>query len=855
MRTEYRRLIRSMAVKPSKDDLHQWSIFRQNLNSSMANTLLNVPGYRENEVLPFGSFRMSEQAVQGVLEAGRSDERDIPTEPGTYLRFGLPRVLVGNNVGDATLQKPANRNVADKPGRRTQSETRRENSNTPTRETSNCLSPLSGGTHYAESDIATVFNRAGHQSPVIPLSMSRHHRPYFSNLDLVEQSKGYNYLKYAKAEELRRSVKSSPHIQITNLGFNHDLRTTFDKAMLRGPKYLRTIDGVTLELYAGDTMTLMYTSELEMRTILGILSNQHTPSGKIDGTLEINGHRVTTSQFGERCAYVGIDEPCPWLTVQQFLSFSCAFYKPATDAFEINRMIDQLIHTLALTPFRNQLCRDLGRTERQRLKIASAVIMDTDILICDNIVRDMDIYDVAFIVDYLRDWAIKLSRIVIIAMSPPTVEILTMFQKCAILASGHFVYFGHTHQMVDYFESIGHPCPQFKNPCDYYVDLVTLDHLTAESSAESMERIQTLAELWEQKAAPLDIPTTAPVSPRKRPRFAFYRAWSIYKRFWILLYNRPGDYLFELVLALVLSVVVGFIFYELPTDQRAGIEDRFGALFVSLCLILYPSIECCTQRVFNERRIMYNDIIHKNYASFTYIVVKFILLSVPIYLIMRLNPQTYDNIAALCLFTLVITANALLLRHISLCFAYFFSDRTTVTGAQLCALALLALSSGFFTHPEEQHSYAGWLAKVNPIRISGQMLVEMTFLESTPWLEKAEALVAKPARVSKNGSHLQFDCVRKHILATKIKEVCGRFDALIYNLQIPIYTVSQCSRISGDEVYQFSGFNTSIMTIDHREMHYSNSLLIWLAWQAAAFILLVFCAQRVHRPPPEVLYS
>ncbi|KAK0395579.1 hypothetical protein QR680_001341 [Steinernema hermaphroditum] len=847
-----------MAVKPNKDDLHQWSIFRQNLNSSMASTLLNVPCDRENEVLPFGSFRMSEQAVKGVLEAGRCDERDMSTEPATYLRFGLPRVLVGNNVGDATLQRPSKQNRSlDRANRRTQSEwdlrPRKESSNAPSGDTPNCFSPISGGTHYAESDIATVFNRAGHQSPVIPLSMSRHHRPYFSNLELAQQFKGYNYLKYAKAEELRRCLKSSPHVQISNLGFNHDLRTNFDKAMLRDPKYLRTIDGVTLELYAGDTMTLMYTSELEMRTILGILSNQHRPSGKIDGMLEINGHRVTPEQFGERCAYVGIDEPYPWMTVQQYLSFACAFYKPATDAFEIDRMIDQLIHTLALTPFKSRLCRDIGRTERQRLKIAAAVIMDTDILICDNIVRDMDIYDVAFIVDYLRDWAIKLSRIVIIAMSPPTIEVLTMFQKCAILASGHFVYFGNTHQMVGYFESIGHPCPQFKNPCDYYVDLVTLDHLTAESSAESMERIQTLAELWQQKAPPLDLPTTSPVSPKKRPRLALYKAWNIYKRFWVLLYNRPGNYLFEMVLALLLSVVFGFIFYELPTDQRAGIEDRFGILFVSLCLMLYPSVAYSTQRVIDERQLVYNDIKYNNYGSFLYIVVKlffdiplativFVLQSVPIYLIVRLNPLSYDNIAAMCLYAVVVTGNALLIRYISWCSAYFFSERTTVTGVQLAIIALLALSSGFLFHPEDQNVVTSWFAKVNPIRISGQILMESTFLDTNPWLQKAEMVVGShSAKTSRNTSHLQFDCFRKTVLATKIKE-------------IPIYTVTQCSKTSGYDVYQFSGFNTSIESSNHRGTHYANSILIWLAWLAATLILLVFCAQRVQRPSPQSLY-
>ncbi|TMS35296.1 hypothetical protein L596_002728 [Steinernema carpocapsae] len=360
----------------------------------MANTLLNAPGCRENEVLPFGSFRMTEQAAQGVLEAGRCKKRDVSTEQATYLRFGLPRVTVGNNAGDVTLQRPSHRKTSlDRPRRKTHSDwdlrPRKDHLNNTSSENSNCFSPLTGGTHYAESDIATVFNRTEQQSQAIPLSMSRHHRPYFSNLDLLDSAKGFNYLKYAKAEELRRHSKRSPHIQITSLGFNHDLRTSFDKAMLRGPKYLRTLDGVTFELFSGDTMTLMYTSELEMRTMLGILSNRSVPSGKIDGIFEINGHRVTPAQFGERCSFVGIDEPYPWLTVQQFLYLSCAFQKPATDAFEIDRMIDQLIHTLALGPFRHRLCRDLGRTERQRLKIAAAVIMDTGSKILFPVIIDI----------------------------------------------------------------------------------------------------------------------------------------------------------------------------------------------------------------------------------------------------------------------------------------------------------------------------------------------------------------------------------------------------------------------------------------------------------------------------------
>lgn len=41
----------------------------------------------------------------------------------------------------------------------------------------------------------------------------------------------------------------------------------------------------------------------------------------------------------------------------------------------------------------------------------------------------MDLYDAAFLIDYLRDWAMKLNRIVIMAANPPTYELLAMFSK------------------------------------------------------------------------------------------------------------------------------------------------------------------------------------------------------------------------------------------------------------------------------------------------------------------------------------------------------------------------------------------------------------------------------------------
>uniref|UniRef100_A0A0M3J6V9 ABC2_membrane_7 domain-containing protein n=1 Tax=Anisakis simplex TaxID=6269 RepID=A0A0M3J6V9_ANISI len=125
------------------------------------------------------------------------------------------------------------------------------------------------------------------------------------------------------------------------------------------------------------------------------------------------------------------------------------------------------------------LCNELGEAEKQRLKIAEQVLKDTDVLLCNNVTEEMDLYDTAFIIDYLRDWAIKLNRVVVMAIAPQTIEILHMFHKTILMASGRIIYNGHSNEMINYFESINFPCPMLKNPCDYYgmSDLFELEEL------------------------------------------------------------------------------------------------------------------------------------------------------------------------------------------------------------------------------------------------------------------------------------------------------------------------------------------------------------------------------------------
>ncbi|KIH66428.1 hypothetical protein ANCDUO_03246 [Ancylostoma duodenale] len=236
------------------------------------------------------------------------------------------------------------------------------------------------------------------------------------------------------------------------------------------------IRDVSFDLSGGDIRALMSGSEAELRALLDALSGRGR-NGRIKGDFSINDNRLRPEQFAARTAYVTAEELPTSLTVVQYLRISVALHPPATKAFKNENMIDQLIGTLALAHRRHTLCSRLSNSEAQRLRIAAQLLKDTDILICGDVTRSMDSYETAFLVDYLRDWAIKLNRVVLMAIAPPSFEILLMFSKCqyitdfdygALLTSGRFVYFDAPTKIKGYFESIGFSCPPYKNPCDFY---------------------------------------------------------------------------------------------------------------------------------------------------------------------------------------------------------------------------------------------------------------------------------------------------------------------------------------------------------------------------------------------------
>jgi hypothetical protein len=99
--------------------------------------------------------------------------------------------------------------------------------------------------------------------------------------------------------------------------------------------------------------------------------------------------------------------------------------------------------------------------------ISNNIFVFIDILLLDEPTTGLDSYNARHLVTNLAQLAHD-GKIVLLSIHQPRSDIFALCDQIGILSHGNLVYYGGRDQLVDYFTSIGYPCPQFTNPLDRY---------------------------------------------------------------------------------------------------------------------------------------------------------------------------------------------------------------------------------------------------------------------------------------------------------------------------------------------------------------------------------------------------
>ena len=223
-----------------------------------------------------------------------------------------------------------------------------------------------------------------------------------------------------------------------------------------GGELVRAVDGVSLSIGAGETLGLVGESGSGKSTLGRALVGLTSPAS---GTIRFRGRDVATSdpkELRRRIAMV-FQNPYaalnPRMTVQAILADPLRVHELGTAATR-RRRVAEMLELVGLDPaLATRFPHQFSGGQRQRLGIARALMLEPDLIVCDEPVSALDVSIQAQILNLLQELQQRLG-IGMLLISHDLAVIRQLANRIAVMYFGRIV---ETGGCEDIYERVGHP--------------------------------------------------------------------------------------------------------------------------------------------------------------------------------------------------------------------------------------------------------------------------------------------------------------------------------------------------------------------------------------------------------------
>lgn len=250
---------------------------------------------------------------------------------------------------------------------------------------------------------------------------------------------------------------------------------------------------VSFEVHSGEMMAILGSKGSGKRALLEVIahrvngsptSNSSSSSSSSNSTsttrgqILLNDVPLTLRLFQEQCGFVSRrSQLIDGLTVRQTLTYMARMTirqpiigRRLADGswLPLRLRVKQVLADVALSSVSSLDVTELTEAERKRLAIGLQLVRDPLLLVLDDPTSGLCPLDTYFIVSMLSNHVKKYGRIVLFTIDRPRSDVFPFLDRVTFLCLGDVVYTGSTRGMMEYFSSIGFPCPELENPLMYY---------------------------------------------------------------------------------------------------------------------------------------------------------------------------------------------------------------------------------------------------------------------------------------------------------------------------------------------------------------------------------------------------
>ncbi|XP_040207471.1 ATP-binding cassette sub-family G member 8 [Rana temporaria] len=526
---------------------------------------------------------------------------------------------------------------------------------------------------------------------------------------------------------------------------------------------------LNVRVSSGQMLAVIGNSGCGRTTLLDIITCKDE-GGKIkSGEILING-KLTTRNLVKKCvAHVRQDDQLlPHLTVRETLSFVAKLRLPKSYSNEQRqKRVEDVIAELRLrqcanTKVGNAYTRGVSGGERRRVSIAVQLLWNPGILILDEPTSGLDSFTAHNLVITLSRLA-RGNRLVLLSIHQPRSDIFQLFDLVLLLSSGATIYSGTAKDMVQYFTSIGYPCPRYSNPADFYVDLTSIDQRSKDKEMECLERTRSLADIFQQKVKDFDDFLWKAQDENKEQTSSETRMPTPQKdkvitinkhekdelpkgihQFSVLISRHVSNDLRDLttllihgIEAVLMALLIGFLYYG-QGGNPLSIQDTIALLFMKGSLTPFAVVLDVVAKCHSERAMLYHELEDGLFSTTPYFFAKVIgelpehmafviFYSVPIYWLANLNPLPENFLMNFVLMWLVVYCS----RTMALWMSATFPTLQMSSFLSNAIFTASYLTGGFIIRLENLWTVPYWISFVSFMHWSFAGLMQVQFMGTT----------------------------------------------------------------------------------------------------------------------------
>ncbi|KAJ7984998.1 hypothetical protein DPEC_G00360570 [Dallia pectoralis] len=523
------------------------------------------------------------------------------------------------------------------------------------------------------------------------------------------------------------------------------------------------INKLNLRVHSGQMLAIIGSSGCGKTSLLDVITCRDEGGSMTSGQVLINGQPSNPKLVRKTIAHVRQDDRLlPHLTVRETLAFVAKLRLPTSfSQKQKDQRVDDVIAELRLrqcahTRVGNDYVRGVSGGERRRVSIAVQLLWNPGILILDEPTSGLDSFTAHNLVITLSLLA-RGNRLVLLSVHQPRSDIFQLFDLVVLLSSGSAIYCGPAKDMVPYFTALGHPCPRYCNPSDFYVDLISVDRRSPEIEAECLERANVLSAqfvekvsgtedfMWKtEEATKTQEVVTSPQSKpheeaitmskhKERLPGRLYQFTILFRR---QVYNDFRDLVTLLVHgfeALLMSLLIGFLYFG-AGEERLSIQDTVALLYMIGALTPFAVVLDVIAKCHTERAMLYHELEDGMYNVTPYFFAKILgelpehcvftlVYGLPIYWLAGLNEAPDRFLLNFLLVWLIVYCS----RSMALFVAAALPTLQTSAFMGNSLFTVFYLTGGFVISLENMWLVASWFSHVSFMRWGFEGMLQVQF--------------------------------------------------------------------------------------------------------------------------------